>query len=144
MNLIPSSFDLTEVKQSPIHGFGVYAKADIPKGTAWWNGEVDNNVLLFNKNQYLNFQRSADNQLKVDFWKMLSTYSYYSTKLDSLIICLDNARYVNHSELPNSGPAPDQNPLISIALRDILQGEEILEDYDLYDLCPWAEILKLM
>ena len=99
---------------------------------------------MFNKEQYFNFQRSADNQLKFDFWKMLSTYSYFSALHDSLVICLDNARYVNHSDTPNSGPAADQNPLISIALRDIAKGEEILEDYDVYDNCPWAEILKFM
>ena len=144
MNLIPTSFDLTEVKRSAIHGFGVYAKADIKQGTIWWKGEIDKNVLLFNKDQYFNFQRSANNKLKADFWKMLSTYSYYSNQLDSLIVCLDNARYVNHADLPNSGPAADHNPLISIALRDIEKGEEILEDYDVYDQCPWAEILKLM
>lgn len=140
--VISSAFEWTEVKHSLIHGLGVFAKRDIPKGTPWWKGEAGLNILLFNKHQYLNFQMSEKNALKTGFWDMIATYSYYSSLLDSLIVCLDNARYVNHSDHPNSGPDASQNPLISVALRDIKKGEEILENYDWYDHCPWAEILK--
>ena len=142
MDTLSVSFDLTEARQSPIHGLGVFAKRDIPKGTVWWRGEKDVNVLLFNRQQYLHFQQSAGNSLKDAFWEVLATYSYYSRQLDSLIVCLDNARYVNHSDEPNSGPDETQNPLLSVALRDIKAGEEILENYDHYDFCPWVEILK--
>lgn len=137
MDTISSSFDFIEVKESPVHGFGAFAKRDIPKGTVWWKGEIEHNVLLLNKAQYQNFQLSARNPIKAEFEKMVAIYSYYSAKLDALIICLDNARYVNHSAEPNSGSGPDQDPLQSIALRDIKKGEEILEDYHGYDVCPW-------
>lgn len=142
MDQISSSFDFTAARHSLIHGIGVFAKRDIPKGTIWWKGKVNKNVLLLNRMQYVNFQLSERNGLKDAFWDMISTYSYYSLKLDSLIVCLDNARYVNHSDDPNSGPSNDLNPLMSIALRDIQLGEEIFENYDHYDTCPWAEILK--
>lgn len=136
------TISLTYVKQSPIHGFGVFAAQDIRKGTIWWKGMSDENILLLTRLNYESLKLSEPNQLKKTFWKMFSTYSYYSTKLDSLILCLDNARYVNHSDYPNSGPSQNQNPLISIALRNIDKDEEICEDYDQYDQCPWAMVLK--
>lgn len=139
---IATKFEFTKVMQSNIHGLGLFAKCDIPRGTVWWKGEPDKNILLFNKEQYINLRNSETNGIKPMFWKMFTTYSYYSAIFDSLILCLDNARYVNHSSDPNSGPNPDRNPLISIALRDIKEGEEILENYDEYDICPWVEILK--
>lgn len=137
-----TSFEFTEVRNSKIHGFGVFAKQDIPKGTVWWKGEIDSNVILLNREQYQNLYRSENNPLKESLWNVFSTYAYYSQKHDGLVLCLDNARYVNHSDTPNSGPGEDGNPLASVALRDIKKGEEITEDYDVYDHCAWAEILK--
>jgi SET domain-containing protein len=137
-----TSFEFTEVKNSEIHGFGVFAIHDIPKGTIWWRADIHSNVIMLNREQYENLYRSENNPLKQNLWTVFSTYAYYSQLHDSLVLCLDNARYVNHSDAPNSGPGCDLNPLASVALRDIKKGEEITENYDNYDPCPWAEILK--
>jgi uncharacterized protein len=135
------SFELTQVMKSPVHGLGLFAKIDIPKGTEWWRGEPDKNILLFSEEQYLNLNRSEKKGMNPFFWKMLATYSYYSKKHGSLVLCLDNARYVNHSLQPNSGQNKDKDPLASVAIRDIKAGEEILENYEEYDPCPWVAIL---
>lgn len=134
--------DLTEVKQSTIHGLGLFAKQRIPKGSIWWKGIEGDNIILMNEAQYQSLHHSADNSLKASFWSAFSTYSYYSEQMDCLILCLDNARYVNHSDFPNAGQMENGDPLVSIALRDIEAGEEIFESYDEYDKCPWAEVLK--
>lgn len=128
-----------DVGQSPIHGLGLFAKREIPAGTIWWKASR-NNVLLINRTQYETLLNSHTNGTINQLLDIATIYGYYSRRMDSIIVCLDNARYVNHSEQPNSGAPYDGNPLCSVALRDILPGEEILEDYAQYDLCPWSRI----
>ncbi|NUQ24694.1 MAG: SET domain-containing protein [Saprospiraceae bacterium] len=144
MSSTSMAYDFTEVRESGIHGLGVFAKVDIPKGTIWWKGEADKNVLLLNRDQYHNFLLSDHAPLKAHFWDVLATYSYYAPQVDALVLCLDNVRYVNHCKSPNSHTPIDAFPLVSVALRDIKQGEEIVEDYDEYLFCPWAEELDKM
>ena len=124
--------DLTEVRQSPIEGLGLFAKVFIPKGTIWWSA-VPGCVLLITRNQYLTIKNSIHSAIIDNFEKTILIYSYYIEQYDSLVFCLDNSRYVNHSFTPNSGETPDRNPFASITLRDIFPGEEILEDYTTYD-----------
>lgn len=128
-----------ELKTSPLHGLGLFAKRDIPCGTVWWRAKRTN-VLLLKQSQYLTLQSSEVNGTMESLLNIASVYGYYSARLDSIVICLDNARYVNHSFAPNSGAPDNGDPLSSMALRDIYAGEEITEDYASYDACPWCRI----
>lgn len=82
-------------------------------------------------------------------------YSYYVKEVDrfeinlnflSLVWLMDNSRYTNHSNQPNSGYAEvfrsDSQTVSSMfcsaVIRDVKAGEEIFEDYRPYDQCPWA------
>lgn len=132
-------FELTEVKPSPISGLGLFAKRRLPKGTLWWNATPEE-VLMFPRNQYQILCQSVHSPLIQNMIKAIQTYSYYEKKYDALILCVDNARFVNHSFTPNSGPDSHRTPLQSYALRDIEEGEEILENYLGYDQCPWADV----
>lgn len=129
----------TILGQSPIHGFGLFAKRLIPAGEIWWRAS-SNNVTLINRVQYETLMHSHLNPTMESLLRIANIYGYYSRKFDSIVVCLDNARYVNHSADPNSGTPPDGNPLCSMALRDIQPGEEILEDYEAYDHCPWSDL----
>jgi hypothetical protein len=131
----------TEVHESGIHGLGVFAKVFIPKGTIWWHPEPKD-VLLVTRNQYAAFTKSVQNPMSARMLDALHTYCYYSSALDSLVFCLDNARFVNHSEMPTSGAHPSSNPLMAMALRDLEPGEEILENYRNYDRCSWSCLYK--
>jgi hypothetical protein len=131
-------FNLFTARPSPLHGLGVFATRYIPAGTIWWTGEPDQNIVFIEQAQYNIFQKSADNNLKTNFLHFVHQYGYYAGKLDCLILCLDDARYLNHAPNPNSGTLPDGNPLASVALRNIAKGEEITENYELYDSCPWV------
>ena len=128
-----------EVRPSPIHGCGVFARTLIPAGTPWWKATVDN-VLLLGRVQLETLAGSRTNKTINGILNAARVYGYYSQRLDCIIVCLDNARYVNHSDEPNSGAPANGDPLCSVALRDILPGEEIFENYGHYDPCPWSDL----
>ena len=128
---------LTEVRNSHVHGLGVFAKTDIPKGTVWWRARPGMDVLLINKAQFQTLKDSQHSPTSQDLLEAIYTYSYYSAEDDVLILILDHARYTNHSFQPNSDVYPEPGVIGSIALRDIKAGEEIMEDYSEFDHCPW-------
>lgn len=128
---------LTEVRLSTVAGLGLFAKEFIPKGTVWWAAHPGD-VMFVNQAQWATLSASVHSPAIQPFIDAIVMYSYYVHEFDSLVLCLDNARHVNHSFTPNSGSSPDKNPLVAVALRDIEPGEEIFEDYTKYDQCPWA------
>jgi SET domain-containing protein len=130
-----------EVRKSKIHGLGLFAKKRIPKSTIWWHARPQD-ILIISKEQFLTFEQSIKSPLVEDYLHGLLTYSYYERNLDSLIFCLDNSRYVNHSFNDNSGASEDENGFCSVALRDIESGEEITENYCKYTKCSWLERYK--
>jgi len=129
--------DLTEVRPSDVHGLGIFAKQDIPKGTIWWRARRGKDVLLIGKAQYDVIRESTHSPVSQGLLAAIMTYAYYSAADNALILILDHARYTNHSNEPNSDVCPEPGVIGSIALRDIRAGEEIVEDYNLFDHCPW-------
>jgi len=49
-----------------------------------------------------------------EFLHNLLTYSYYERDFDSLIFCLDNSRFVNHSFNANSGASEDEKGFCAV------------------------------
>ena len=72
------------------------------------------------------------------FIESFLTYAYYDEILDSLIFCLDDSKYVNHSFNPNTGTI-EEHALNAISRKDIQPGEEITEDYSAYSTCEWLQ-----
>lgn len=133
--------EYTVVRSSKIHGLGLFAKKLIPEGTVWWHAR-ENDVLIISKEQFITLKLSVKSSLIESFMKNILTYSYYERDLDTLIFCLDNSRYINHSFDANSGASADENGFCSVAQRDIQIGEEITEDYSKYTMCKWLENFK--
>lgn len=129
--------DLTEVRASPLHGLGVFARQDIPKGTVWWRAAPDRDVLLINKAQFETLRSSSHSPAIDGLFESIYTYCYFSGKHDALILILDNARYTNHSAEPNSAEYDEAGVIGSITTRDVVAGEELTEDYNTYDHCAW-------
>jgi SET domain-containing protein len=53
------------------------------------------------------------------------------------VIAIDDGRFVNHSNDPNSVGVPG-NCNESMAARDIAPGDEITEDYRTYSMAGWG------
>ena len=138
----PSSINPIEeyavVRPSKIHGFGLFAKKLIPKGTVWWHAR-EQDVMIITKDQFIMFDSSAKSPKIENFMTILLNYSYCERDIEALIFILDNNRYVNHSFNPNSGLPEDGTGLCSVAQRDIQIGEEITEDYSKYTIFNWLK-----
>jgi SET domain-containing protein len=51
-----------------------------------------------------------------------------------IILCFDDARFVNHSDTPNIATDYAQDPYgLDVALRDIEAGEEITMNYENFE-----------
>jgi SET domain-containing protein len=117
----------TRVKASDVQGLGLFADEFIPKGTPIWE-----------------FTPGLDSKLTEDEFNALSPlarehlerYAYKSTVDGMYVICLDDARYFNHSSTPNviDKEIPNDPEGINIAARDIQLGEELLCDYAEFDV----------
>ncbi len=96
-------------------GHGIFATADIPKGTITWVKDQLDRV----------FTQAEVNQLTPANFENLMKYTYRN-KSGDYFFCWDLARFVNHNHNPNTMLTPLG---FEIALRNIKEGEEITNDY---------------
>jgi uncharacterized protein len=107
----------TKLGLSSIHGIGLYADEFIPKGAIIF--KEDEFTIKISKEEYENSP-----PLKRNF---LNTYSYFK---ENVYKCsLDNDRFMNHSDNPNTIDILD----MTIANFDIQIGDEITCNY--HDIC---------
>jgi len=106
----------TKIKQSPINGIGLFADEFIPKGTVIFKESFF--TKHFTKSEY----ESLD-ELQKEF---INHYCYF---LGGIWRCsLDNDRFMNHSDNPNTTEIDDYTTISSI---DINIGDEITTNYDM-------------
>ncbi len=104
----------------PANGFGVFAKADIPKGSLIY--VIDPLDIIIPPDSPLN-----DDPLYAD---LLTTYAYTEPN-GTRILCWDHGKYMNHCCQPNTLSTGFG---FEIAIRDIRKGEEITDHYALLNL----------
>ncbi len=111
----------TDVRQSPIHGLGVFLKRPVKAGTLLWRFDprVDR---IYAEDEVTSLPPHIQ-----DYLRMYSTW-HEATGL--YVLCGDNGRYVNHSEAPNTASAGacfgDDH-----AAMDLPAGAEMTSDYRL-------------
>ncbi len=106
-------------KHSPIHGFGGFARQDIPQGTRvieYLGEKIDKAESLRRCEQNNQFIFTLDEQTDIDG-----------------SVEWNPARLLNHSCAPNCEAENDGGRIWIIAIRDIQAGEEITFNYG-YDL----------
>lgn len=111
----------TKLKESRIDGIGLFADQDISKSSAIW---LSNDKLSYNeytKEEWNDLKRN----LNPESFEQIKKYSYILKGENTYNVDLDDARFINHSDDPNT--------LIIggnlIAIKDIGCGEEITMDY---------------
>lgn len=119
----------TYIAPSKIHGMGLFAGEFIAKGTETW-------VLDMRIDYLLSEEEIA--ALPVGVQEQIDRYAY--VRRDGIhVLCGDDARFFNHSDLPNISSDP-QDDAPDVALRDIHPGEELFCDYRIFDH-NWQRIL---
>lgn len=106
----------TYLKETDGKGIGLFAGEKIAAQTMWHKDEE-----LFDRK--FSKQFVIENGLEKYFYH----YATYHLEEDCFYLCSDNARFVNHSETPNT--YYDKNKGGCFALMDIEEGEEITCDY---------------
>lgn len=115
----------TRLAQSPIHGLGLFAAVPIQKGTEVWR-----------------FVRGLDQEFDADFVATLpeptreffSHFGYLDREVKRIILCFDNARFVNHAAPANLVTDYTLDPYgLDVAAQDIAAGEELTMDYRTFE-----------
>ena len=114
------------LRRSKIHGRGVYARKDIPKGTRLieYTGERINNA-------------EADRRYDDEGMKRHHTFLFILNSRTCIDAAVGGniARFINHSCDPNCVAWIEGQHIWIDALRDIKEGEELAYDYE-YDFLP--------
>lgn len=96
-------------------GYGLFATRFIPCGTVTWTlDKLDREITQVEMARY-------DHQYR----EILLKYSFRNNQ-GNYIFCWDNGRYINHSFNSNCCLTPYD---FEIAVRDIMAGEELTDDY---------------
>lgn len=116
----------TKIKDSKIHGLGLFADQFIPKGTMIWKFTPGFDQ-KFTREQILSFP----DLLQIYIYK----YSWKSTKSKLYCFSSDNGKYFNHSDDPNalSEYKKSDEEVITTAIKDIKIGEEITDNYSSFE-----------
>lgn len=109
----------THIKNSIVNGIGLFASEFIPKGTIIWelNKKLD---LIITQKEY--------EKLPILVNKHFDHFAYYCEKEGGWVLCFDNARFVNHSDNPNTEGLEN-----TVAKKDIQIDEEITENYYVFN-----------
>jgi SET domain-containing protein len=109
---------------SPIHGIGVFAVRDIPKGA--------NPLKSYVRFKEIDIPKADIKHLPKGVREQIDTFCYYDRKKVSIprlgLNTFDMAIYLNHSKKPN---LRFKKAGVLIALRDVKKGEEMFIDYDI-------------
>lgn len=111
----------THLRPSTIHGIGVFAAERIRAGVEVWR---------FSPGLDLDLDPAIVEDLPIHLQDWFAHFGYVDFHLGRLIVCLDNARFINHSPTPNlrSDYSVDRyGP--DFAARDIDAGEELTANY---------------
>lgn len=111
----------TYLGKSKVQGIGLFADEFIPKGTLIWKFVPGFDFAL---------KKKELNKLPKVAKSWILHYGYYNEVEGGHVICVDNARFMNHSENSNTD---DTNIRGTIAKRDIKKGEEITCNYFDFD-----------
>ena len=116
----------TKVKESKIHGLGLFADQFIPKGTEIWRFTPTFDQ-KFTREQILAFPEL----LQIYMYK----YGWRSKKSKLYIFSADDGKYFNHSDNPNclSEYRDSEEEVVTIAIRDIQIEGEILDNYNSFE-----------
>lgn len=115
----------THIAASEVHGIGLFASKKIKEGEIIWEFTPGIDIII-TRNQIATLCESAQ--------KYLYNYTYINDA-GNHVLCADNARFINHSDTPNTRQAgfSKKNEGRTFASKEIAPNEEITENYHEFD-----------
>ena len=120
----------TEIRESEIHGIGLFCVEPIAKGTKVWEFHP-----LFD----LTLQETELGSLPPPMHSFLRKYAYRSLETSELIVNLDLSRHMNHSDVRNLVSDADSN---YYAACDLAPGTELTCDYRAFSVEGCSDFLR--
>lgn len=116
----------TIVKESSVHGLGLFADEPIRSGTRIWE---------FSPGLDLEITLQDFNALDPRERETILFYGFKSKKTNNYHLSFDDVRFINHDEEGNIvvDKSVDDVEYPLVANRDIEPGEELLQDYFEFD-----------
>jgi SET domain-containing protein len=118
------------LKPSPIHGVGVFAIRDIPKGVNPFKGYLESKCHIYDDSE-------LKQTLLPEVYDMVSRHFVLQKGKRYIPSCglngIDISYYVNFSKTPNLRAVDLQDDTLFFAKRRIKKGEELTVDYTTYD-----------
>ena len=109
----------TYTKSSPIHGIGLFADEDIPKGTVVWEWTFGIDIVITKE------KMESLTEIQMTY---LKTYAWLDSS-GNRWLCSDDTRFANHSETPSCISQVIDGKWIDFAIEDIKKGDEITYNY---------------
>jgi len=106
-----------EVRESRVHGRGVYARQFIPEGTR----------IIEYTGQRVSWEAAPNDEDDPHTFN----FGLDNGQVINPEIAGNDARWINHSCDPNCEPVEEDDRIFIYALRDIQPGEELFYDYSL-------------
>jgi len=126
----------TKVKESNIHGLGLFADQFIPKGTEIWR---------FTPGFDMKFTREQILALPELLQIYMYTYAWKSKKSGLYCFSSDNGKYFNHSDDSNvlsEYRDGEEEEVVTTSIKDIQIGEEITDSYASFESGDEENILE--
>lgn len=116
----------TRLAPSAIEGIGLFAAEPIKAGTVTWR---------FHHGFDQTFTKEQIASLPGVVREAIETYTYLHRESGLFVYCLDNARFMNHDNNPNTAGVHSDGAIegYDVATRDIAEGDELTCDYRLFD-----------
>ena len=112
----------TIVKPSDLHGLGLFADEFISKDT----------IIFMEESKFTTKFTEEEVELLSDIPKgFVKHYGYLKNGIYK--VSLDNDKYFNHSDNPNTYESDDEENMYTYAKRDINVGEELTTNYNDFD-----------
>jgi len=118
----------TTLRRSPIHGLGVFLAEPVAAGTETWR---------FVPGFDVEFEPAEIERFPPHVRRWLDHFAYLDFHLDRWILAVDDARFMNHSDMPSTRSDYERDPYgVDVAARDLAVGEELTCDYRSFERSP--------
>ena len=118
-----------ELRNSEIHGIGLFCREAIPKGTKVW---------AFNPLFDLVLEEPAIEALPPAVLNFMRMYAYRAKETRELIVNIDLAKHMNHSDTPSLVCDQDSNYFTA---EDLQAGTELTCDYRVFAIEGCSDFL---